>query len=73
MVQGVTIVGRAFSQALKQEIRYSQEAAKRSGGGEQGRKSAQSDLLHGMSLQVSGLYGIVIDAAISKKNLYVKS
>ncbi|XP_067944110.1 mitochondrial import inner membrane translocase subunit Tim16-like [Watersipora subatra] len=51
LVQGATVVGRAFTQALRQEIKYSQEAAKRSGGGEQGRKSAQSDLYHGMSLQ----------------------
>jgi len=53
VVQGITVVGRAFGQAVKQEIRYSQEAAKRSGGGEKGQKSAQSDLYHGLTLQVS--------------------
>ncbi|KAF6024539.1 hypothetical protein EB796_017159 [Bugula neritina] len=51
VVQGITVVGRAFGQAVKQEIRYSQEAAKRSGGGEKGQKSAQSDLYHGLTLQ----------------------
>ena len=47
------MVGRAFAQALRQEIKYSQEAAKRAGGGEKGQRSAQNDLLHGMSVQVN--------------------
>ena len=55
VIQGATVVGRAFAQALRQEIRYSQEAAQRAGGGESGRKAAQSDLYHGMTLQVSVL------------------
>ena len=54
VIQGATVVGRAFAQALRQEIKYSQEAAKRAGGGEKGQRSAQNDLLHGMSVQVNG-------------------
>ena len=53
VIQGITVVGRAFAQAVKQEVRYSQEAAKRAGGGQQAQKSATSDLYHGMSLGVS--------------------
>jgi len=51
VIQGAMVVGRSFAQALKQELRYSQEAAKRAGGGEKGQQSAQNDLYHGMSLQ----------------------
>lgn len=43
IVLGGQIVGKAFAKAIRQEIRMSQEAAKRAGGGRQGDKSAVSN------------------------------
>ena len=43
MVEASKAVGRAFTKAVKQEINYSQEAAKRAGGGAAGRKKVATD------------------------------
>ncbi|XP_052858588.1 mitochondrial import inner membrane translocase subunit Tim16 [Drosophila gunungcola] len=51
IVLGAQAVGRAFTKALRQEIAASQEAARRAGGGQQGDKSAESNLRTGMTLE----------------------
>lgn len=40
---GGQAVGRAFAKALKQEIRASQDAAKRAGGGQKGNQRAAAN------------------------------
>lgn len=47
---GSRIIGKAFSQALKEEIRASQEAARRTGGGVRGQQHVQANITTGMSL-----------------------
>lgn len=47
MLGGQT-VARAFAKALKQEIQASQEAAKRSGGGQRGNERAAANARSGM-------------------------
>ncbi|KAL5282418.1 hypothetical protein ACFFRR_005520 [Megaselia abdita] len=45
------IIGKAFAKAVRQEIRMSQEAAKRAGGGRQGDNSAASNSKTGLTLE----------------------
>lgn len=45
---GSQVVGRAFTQALRQEFEASQEAAKRAGGGQQGQQRAAANARTGM-------------------------
>jgi len=53
VVAGVQIVGRAFVKALQSEVRASQQAAHaRSSGGRTNIRSAATDALTGMTLQV---------------------
>ena len=52
IVTGGQIVGRAFARAVQNEMRMSQEAAKRAGGGKQGARRAATDNISGMTLQV---------------------
>ncbi|XP_002738780.1 mitochondrial import inner membrane translocase subunit tim16-B-like [Saccoglossus kowalevskii] len=51
IVLGGQVVARAFTKAVRQEFAASQTAAKRAGGGQQGRKAAATDSVMGMSLQ----------------------
>ncbi|XP_033743670.1 mitochondrial import inner membrane translocase subunit TIM16-like [Pecten maximus] len=48
---GVQVVGKAFGRALQSEIRASQQAAQRHGGGKEGRRKAVADTSSGMTLQ----------------------
>ncbi|OWF41868.1 mitochondrial import inner membrane translocase subunit TIM16-like [Mizuhopecten yessoensis] len=48
---GAQVVGKAFGRALQSEIRASQQAAQRHGGGKEGRRKAAADTSTGMSLQ----------------------
>ena len=50
VVAGIQIVGRAFTAALRQEIRTSQQNAQRAGGGRHGARRAADDNAAGMSL-----------------------
>lgn len=50
IVLGGQVIGKAFAKAVRQEIRMSQEAAKRAGGGRQGDKSAVSNSKSGKML-----------------------
>ncbi|XP_046749392.1 mitochondrial import inner membrane translocase subunit Tim16 isoform X1 [Diprion similis] len=50
IVLGTQVVGRAFARALRQEISASREAAKRAGGGAQGRERAAANLRSGLTL-----------------------
>lgn len=54
IVLGGQIVGKAFAKAIRQEIRMSQEAAKRAGGGRQGDKSAVSNSKTGRFFSSTG-------------------
>lgn len=51
IVLGTQVVGRAFARALRQEIAASQEAAKRAGGGTQGRERAAANARTGLTLE----------------------
>lgn len=50
VVAGIQIVGRAFTAALRQEIRTSQQNAQRAGGGRHGASRAADDNVTGLSL-----------------------
>ncbi|XP_069130912.1 mitochondrial import inner membrane translocase subunit tim16-B-like [Argopecten irradians] len=50
-IAGVQVVGKAFGRALQSEIRASQQAAQRHGGGKEGRRKAVADTSSGMTLQ----------------------
>ncbi|XP_039759988.1 mitochondrial import inner membrane translocase subunit Tim16 [Pararge aegeria] len=51
IVLGAQVVGRAFARALKQELRASQEAAKRAGGGPEGARRAAANASTGLTLE----------------------
>ncbi|XP_026463928.1 mitochondrial import inner membrane translocase subunit Tim16 [Ctenocephalides felis] len=51
IVLGGQVVARAFAKALQQEIRASQEAAKRAGGGRQGQNRAEANARTGITLE----------------------
>ncbi|XP_034835859.1 mitochondrial import inner membrane translocase subunit TIM16 [Maniola hyperantus] len=51
IVLGAQVVGRAFARALKQELRASQEAAKRGGGGPEGARRAAANASSGLTLE----------------------
>lgn len=51
IVLGVQTVGRAFTKALRQEIQASQEAARRSGGGQKGNERAAANAIAGIIFQ----------------------
>ncbi|XP_012268959.1 mitochondrial import inner membrane translocase subunit Tim16 [Athalia rosae] len=51
IILGTQVVGRAFARALRQEIAASQEAAKRAGGGTQGRERAAANARTGLTLE----------------------
>ena len=53
IVTGVSIVSRAFSRALRQEILASQQAAKARQNAKDGSRSAAQNAISGMTLQVS--------------------
>lgn len=50
IVLGTQVVGRAFARALRQEIAASQEAARRAGGGAQGKERAAANARTGLTL-----------------------
>ncbi|XP_029654169.1 mitochondrial import inner membrane translocase subunit Tim16 [Octopus sinensis] len=50
IVAGAQIVGRAFTAALRQELRTSQQNAQRSGGGRRGTRRAADDNVTGITL-----------------------
>lgn len=51
IVLGAQVVGRAFARALQQELRASQEAAKRAGGGPEGARRAAANASTGLTLE----------------------
>ncbi|XP_070552556.1 mitochondrial import inner membrane translocase subunit tim16-like [Ptychodera flava] len=51
IVLGGQVVARAFAKAVRQEVAASQAAARRSGGGQKGQKTAATDSIMGMTLQ----------------------
>lgn len=52
IIGGAQIVGRAFTRAVREEFRTSQQAAERAGGGRQGARRVANDSITGMTLQV---------------------
>ncbi|GAB1598844.1 mitochondrial import inner membrane translocase subunit Tim16-like [Argonauta hians] len=50
IVAGAQIVGRAFTAALRQELKTSQQNAQRSGGGRRGTRRAADDNVTGITL-----------------------
>ena len=59
IVTGATIVGRAFTRALRQEILASQQAAK-ARQSKEGSRSAAQNALSGMTLQVCRMANIIL-------------
>ena len=59
IVTGATIVGRAFTRALRQEIVNSQQAAKARQSRKEGSRSAAQSALSGMALQVCRINQII--------------
>lgn len=51
IIGGAQIVGRAFTRAVREEFRTSQQAAERAGGGRQGARRVANDSITGMTLQ----------------------
>ncbi|XP_037948597.1 mitochondrial import inner membrane translocase subunit Tim16-like [Teleopsis dalmanni] len=51
IVLGGQAIGKAFAKALRQEFAVSQEAARRGGGGREGRKRAETNARTGMTLE----------------------
>ncbi|CAB3238492.1 unnamed protein product [Arctia plantaginis] len=47
----ISMVGRAFARALKQEIAASQEASKRAGGGPEGTRRAAANASTGLTIE----------------------
>lgn len=52
IIGGVQIVARAFTRAVQEEFKASQQAAQRAGGGRQGARRVANDSITGMTLQV---------------------
>lgn len=52
IIGSAQIVGRAFTRAVREEFRTSQQAAERAGGGRQGARRVANDSITGMTLQV---------------------
>ncbi|XP_061188318.1 mitochondrial import inner membrane translocase subunit Tim16-like [Saccostrea echinata] len=51
IIGGAQVVARAFTRAVQEEFRASQQAAQRAGGGRQGARRAANDTVSGISLQ----------------------
>ncbi|XP_022325599.1 mitochondrial import inner membrane translocase subunit Tim16-like [Crassostrea virginica] len=51
IIGGVQIVARAFTRAVQEEFKASQQAAQRAGGGRQGARRVANDSITGMTLQ----------------------
>lgn len=51
IVLGSQMIGKAFARALREEVAASREAAKRAGGGDRGRRSAQENLATGLTIE----------------------
>jgi len=72
VVAGAQIVGRAFVKALQSELRSSQQAAQaRSSAGRTNFRSAATDALSGMTLQVSSYFCCSLRFSTSARHTYV--
>lgn len=67
IIGGAQIVGRAFTRAVREEFRTSQQAAERAGGGRQGARRVANDSITGMTLQVH----FMLKVTISKSNYVI--
>lgn len=52
IIGGAQVVARAFTRAVQEEFRSSQQAAQKAGGGRQGARRAANDSATGITLQV---------------------